>query len=445
MGKPNSLLRRVLYAVFFGVGGAMISRVFMALASVVLANLLGQENFGKFSSVHDTINLFVTFSGVGVSATLTRYIAANRQSPELQGVFVRTLSKACMAMSLVLSLAMLVFAPQISRLTCATDELAGYFRLVAVAVFFAAMAAVEQSVMLGFERFAASSFMQLVQCSLYCLLCWLLSRPWGINGAVWALVISYGVQLLLSCISNHIYLKKNNIPLRWRWDSLTKQAMVGFALPTFAAGLFVLPVNWIGTAILNRTAGFGEKAVFTIALQWMTYITYVPSQLGQMRPIYTDLYAKGEAKRLKKLLFTTILLTTAAAAVIGGGVMLFKNAILGIYGAGFLRGGLTLGFMIGAAVLYTAQVQTGFLLQASGRMWIGLAINAFWAACLLGTYLCLTHLGSLGYAIGYRVAYGVTLTLQLAVVLRELRRMHTNTDTQGESHEESNAGVRHTA
>ncbi len=424
--EQHSLLSRVGKAVFFGVGGAASSRVFMALASVLLANILGQKNFGKFSSVQETINLFVTFSGVGVAATLTRYIAANRQDKALQGLFVRTLSKACMAMSLLLSLAMAVFATQISELTCGSRELAAYFRLVAVAVFFAAMAAVEQSVMLGFERFAVSSSMQLVQCGLYCLLCFFMGKAWGIYGAVWALVISYGIQLALSMTINHIYLKKNQIPLRWQWNGATKQAMLGFALPTFAAGLFVLPVSWIGTAILNRTAGFEQKAVFTIALQWMTYITYIPSQLGQMRPIYTDLYAKGEHKRLKKLLRNTTLITTAAAAVIGVGVLLISGTILGVYGDGFLEGKQTFACMILAAVLYTAQVQTGFLLQASGRMWIGLGINALWAACLLGTYLCLTKLGSLGYAIGYCTAYTVMLTLQLGVSLWELKRMGKN-------------------
>ncbi len=429
---PGSLLSRVGKAVFFGVGGAVGSRVFMAMASVLLANILGQESFGKFSSVNDTINLFVTFSGVGVSATLTRYIAANRQDKALQGIFVRTLSKACMAMSLLLSVAMAIFASQISRLTCGSEELAAYFRLVAVAVLFAAMAAVEQSVMLGFERFASSSAMQLIQCGLYCLLCFCLGRLWGIYGAVWALVISYGVQLAVSVVSNHIYLRKNEIPLSWSWNDATKQAMLGFALPTFAAGLFVLPVNWIGTAILNRTAGFEQKAVFTIALQWMTYITYVPSQLGQMRPIYTDLYAKGEHKRLSKLLWSTIFITTAAAAVIGIGVLLMSRPILSVYGDGFLQGKHTFACMILAAVLYTAQVQTGFLLQASGRMWIGLGINALWAACLLGTYLCLTELGSLGYAIGYCAAYAVMLTLQLGVALWELKRMEKNS-TQGAS------------
>lgn len=423
MSKQASLGRRVFRAVFFGVGGAAASRVFLALAGILLSNALGQETFGRFSNVNDTVNLFVTFSGAGVSATLTRYIAANRQDPQLQGIFIRTLSKACLVMSLALSAALAVFAPQISWLSAGTTELAPYFRLVAVAVFFSAMAAVEQSVMIGFECFAANSLIQLVQGLVYCAAGWSLSRTWGIYGAVAALVLSHGLHCLLSLIHNQLYIRRHRIVLRWQWNAMTRQAMFGFALPSYAAGLFVLPVNWIGNAILTRAAGFSQMAVFSVARQWMTYITYIPSQLGQMRPIYTDLYARGQKRSLTRLLLRTLVTTTGAALVLGALVLLFSDSILGIYGQGYLQGRYTLAFMILAAVLYTAQVQTGFLLQATGKMWIGFAVNVLWAASLLGCYLGLAGLEDLGYAISYCVAYLITLVVQLWVVLGELGRI----------------------
>ncbi len=428
--NPSSLLSRVFRAIIFGVGGAVGSRVFMLLANILLSNELGPDAFGRFSTVNDTVNLFVNFSSMSIAATLTRYIAANRQDKQLQGIYIRTLAGACVGMSLALSAALMLFAPQISHLVSGTGELSGYFRLVAVAVFFASAAAVEQSVMLGYEHFAASSAVQLIRCVVYCGLSWVMARRYGIYGGVVSLVVTHGLQYVLSFVYNHIDFKKNAVPLRLQWDANTRNALLGFALPTFAAGLFALPVNWIGTAILIRTTDdFTQKAIFTVALSWMTYITYIPSQMGQMRPIYTDLYASGDRPRLQKLLVRTLLITTLAAAVVGGGVLVLSKFILGLYGPGYESGQLTLAFMILAAVLYTAQVQTGFLLQATGRMWIGLAINVLWAVSLLGCYLCLTGLGALGYAISYCVAYAITLTLQLLVALRELGKMKTLSPT----------------
>ncbi len=422
----NSIFSRVVRAVFFGVGGAAGSRVFMALATLLLSNVLGQETFGRFSTVNDTVHMFVNFAGVWVSASLTRYIAANRADKALQGIYIRTLSRMCMVMAAVLSGILLLFAPQISLLCAKTLELTGYFRLVAAAVFFASMSAVEQSIMVGFERFAVSSSVQLIRCILYCGLGWLFARLWGIYGAVSALVITHGAQYFISFVSNRLYIRKQGIPLRWQWDCVTRQAVTGFALPTFLAALFVLPVNWIGNSILIRSAGFAQVAVFSVARQWMSYITYIPSQLGQMRPIYTDLYARGEGKQLGKLMLRTISITAAAAAVLGSLVVVFSRSILGAYGDGYVQGQYTLIFMMVAAVLYTAQVQTGFLLQAADKMWLGMAVNALWSFCLLGSFACLRGFADLGYAISYAVSYGILLVLQGVISLRELKKLRGN-------------------
>lgn len=421
--KEKSLLSRVFSAVFFGVGGAAGSRVFIALANILLSQILGQEVFGKFSSVNTTVNLFVTFSGIGISATITRYIAAHRQDKRLQGMYIRTLSRVCMAMSLILSGVMTLCARQISLISTGGTELTEYFRIVAMAVFFASMSSVEQSVLIGFEQFGASSVVQLVRCSLFCVLGFIFSKLWGIYGAVYTLVASHLAQYTLSLVLNRRYIQKHSIPLRWQWNSLTKQALFTFALPAFVSGLFVLPVNWVGNAILTQTAGFSQVALFAIVQQWMTYITYIPSQMGQMRPIYTDLYSRGERKKLTMLMARTILVTSVIAAAIGAVVVLFSEPILGIYGHGYMDGQYALAFMILAAVLYTAQVQTGFLMQATGNMWISFWINFLWGVSLLVIYWFFRHLGARGYAIAYSGAYLITLLLQLAVTFGVLRRI----------------------
>lgn len=410
-------------ALFFGVGGAAGSRVFMALASILMSNVLGQEVFGQFSSLNTTVNLFVTFSSTSISATVTRYVAAHPGDKKVQGMYIRTLSWLCMGMSIFLSGAMAAFAPQISLLSTGGTELTDYFRIVAVAVCFASMSAVEQSVMIGFERFAVSSAVQLARCVLYCGLGYVFSRLWGIYGAVASLVVSQGAQYGLYLALNRGYLKKQAVPLSWQWNRQTRQALVSFALPAFAAGLFVVPVNWIGNAILTKTAGFAQVAVFSVAQQWMTYITYIPSQMGQMRPIYTDLYVRGSGKQLRKLLSRTLVLTSVAAAAIGGVVLLFSEQILGIYGAGYVEGQKALAFMILAAVLYTAQVQTGFLLQATGKMWLCLGINVVWGVSLLCIYYTIRDMAALGYAVAYSGAYLVALLLQLGVSAWVLRKI----------------------
>lgn len=419
----KSLLHRVFSAVFFGVGGAVGSRVFMALANVLLSRVLGQDVYGQYSSLSTTVNLFVTFSGMGISATLTRYVAANPNDRKVLGEYIRTLSWLTMGMSLILTAAIAVFARQISILSTGGETLTVYFRGVALAVFLAAMSAVEHSIMLGFEQFAFGSLVQLIRCLVFCVLGYVLSVRYGLMGSVASLVISHAVQYVLMLVYNRVLIRKRQIPLKFSWNRRTRQAMFTFALPTFISGLFVLPVNWVGNAILTKTVGFAQVSVFSVASQWMTYITYIPSQMGQMRPIYTDLYTRGNRRQLRRLMVRTMLITSAMAVVIGAVVVLFSESILGIYGSGYKDGQYTLAFMVLAAVFYTAQVQVGFLMQAAGKMWIGFAANLIWAVTLLSTYVLLVDYEARGYAIAYATAYFVTLAVQLAVVFWILRRM----------------------
>lgn len=418
--SENNIVKRTFSAIFFGVGGAVGSRLLMFLANLLLSRSLGQNIFGQFSSLSNTVNLFVTFSGIGVSATLTRYVAANRENGEITGMYIRTLSSICAAMSVLLSVCLFVFAEQISLLSTGSDLLAVYFKIVAVTVFFASMSSVEQSIMVGFEAFAQSSSIQLLRCAVFCITGFFFSRLWGIYGAVYALLLSHLTQYVFYVIANRTRYKRMQIRLSWKWNKQTKEAAFSYAIPAFVSGLFVMPVHWIGNAMLTRTSGFSEMAVFTIANQWMQYIIYIPAQMGQMRPIYTELFVKKDLNTLRKLMIRITLMTTAAACCISAIVILARNLILPLYGSGYIVGETTFSFMIVAAILYTAQVQTGFMLQAMSKMWISVAINGLWGIALICSYSMMLNQGAVGYSLAYCVAYSITLIIQVMLMIRYL-------------------------
>lgn len=424
--KTNSLVKRCISALVYGVGGAAGSRVFMALANVILSRILGQALYGQFANLNATVNLFITFSGLGLSATLTRYVSAKRDDPAETGRYIGTLYPVCFAMSLLLSAVMFLFSRQISVLSTGEDALTAYFRLVAIVVFFAGMSSIEQSIMVGLESFRKSALIQLLRCALFCVLSYFFSLRWQLYGSIYALLVVHGLQYLVSVIVNRRDYRKRQITLARRWDAGIRQAVTGFALPAFVSSIFVLPVNWLGNAILTRTSGFEAMAVFSVAHQWMTYITYIPSQMGQMRPIYTDLFQKGQMATLRRLISRVTLSTTALAAFVALCAYLFVGGILGIYGDGYLAGRATFGLMLAAAVAYTAQVQTGFFIQASGKMWLGLVINLVWGVVLLSILAANAAAGAQAYAAAYCAAYAVTFVLQLWVMIHHLRGAQDN-------------------
>lgn len=237
MSKNRNLLKRCISAIFVGAGGAVGSRVLMFIANIILARVLKQECFGQYSSVSSTVNLFVVFSGIGISSTLTRYIATSRDDKQQLGVYIATLSRICFVFSLFLSGILLIFAEQISELSTGTVELTRYFRIVSITIFFASMASVEQSIMVGFERFKISTIVQIIRCGLFCILGYYLPKFYGLTGAVYALLICHGIQYILSVVLNKRYYAQKQIVLHWEWNDEMKQIARNYAFPAFLSGL----------------------------------------------------------------------------------------------------------------------------------------------------------------------------------------------------------------
>ena len=418
MNKKNRLLNRCISAIFVGVGGAVGSRILMFVANIIVSRILGREAYGQYSSVTSTVNLFVLFSGMGIASTLTHYIAASKDDDHQLGVYIGTLSRICVAFSALFSLALLLLSNQVSYLSTGTAALAHYFRIVSLAIFFSSMSSVEQSIMVGFEKFKNSAMVQLVRCGLFCVLNCFLPRKYGINGAIYALLIAHTVQYVISVIVNRRIYAEKHIKTMWKWDPSIKRITLIYAIPAFISGLCVMPVNWIGNAILTRKAGFSELAIFTVASQWMQYITYIPAQMGNMRPIYSDLYARKQNRSLRKLLLRISVSTTAVAAAVSVLVCFFSKYVLLTYGEEYANGAPTLILMVLTAILYTAQVQTGFILQAMKKMWLAVGINGAWGLILIGTLLITVSKGSFGYAVAYLIAYAVTTLLQIGLMIK---------------------------
>ena len=163
-------------------------------------------------------------------------------------------------------------------------------------------------------------------------------------------------------------------------------------------------------------------AYFSIAQQWMTYITYIPSQLGQLRPIYTDLLVNKQFLKLKKIVNKTTLITTGLAFLVAVGISIFSEEVLLVYGNTYIESRYAFITMLFVAVLYTAQVQTGFIIQAAGRMWLGVLINAIWGISLVICFTVLKKHMALGYAISYLVSYAIIVIFQYCIYEKIINR-----------------------
>lgn len=427
--NKTSLFQRVIRVIIYGIGGSVGSRALMVLSGVIISRILGKEYYGQFSMVNSTVTLFITFSGVGISSTLTRYVALYKDNTVKLGNVVGTLSRVVIIFSVLISGIMLLFARELSILVCGTVILKNYFMITSITIFFSAIAAVQQSIILGMEKYKVSAKIELIRCSIYLVLASILSVFASIYGAIFSLLISHIIQFLLMYFENKKEYRRLDMVLNYKFTEEIKEIIWKFTVPAFIASLFVIPVNWINNAILTRQVGFGELAIFSVSVQWMTIITYIPSQLGQVRPIYTDLFAKGNFKDLK-ILFRNITLSSIGIVFpIVVFMMIFGRNVLSFYGDGYGNGYNTFVIMMVTALLITIQSQVGSLLQALGKMWTGFWLNLIWSILVVGIFYYFRELGSLGYSISYCIAYGVHMILSYIVIFNLWKRGNNNEGT----------------
>ena len=79
--------------------------------------------------------------------------------------------------------------------------------------------------------------------------------------------------------------------------------------------------------------------------------------------------------------------------------------IMSLYGESFRSGWPTLVVVLLTAGLLAVQMPVGQIIAASGKMWIGFAINFGWALTFIVSTLLLLDIGSLGLAIARAVGY----------------------------------------
>lgn len=403
--NDNSLINRFIKAIFYGVGGAVGSRFFMLVSGIIISRIIGKDSYGEFSHVNSTVTLFVTFSGMGISSTLTRYIAINKQDTYKTSIIVGTLSKVVVIFSAIMSIGMYFLSKPISILTTETDTLTNYYRFASIAILFAALSSIEQSILLGFEKFKASSTIEVLRTALYLIVSIVFTLRFGIYGAIISLIITFMTKYVLMRLVNSKHYKKIGIIPKTDFNNEIKGIIKTFTIPAFLSSIFVLPINWINNSLLAKYSGFGELAIFAVSLQWMTLITFIPYQLSKVKPIYSDLYNKKSYDSLfkysKKI---SILLSFFVGLIVIIGIA-FGKIILSLYGDGYLSGIIPFRIMLLSAFIITIQSQIGPLIESIGKMWIGLTLNLVWSFSILVIFYFLRHYGSLGYSISYLASY----------------------------------------
>ena len=123
--------KRFFNAILFGIGGTIISKVFLMLFNIIAARILGETKYGIYSLINNTVQTFIVFAGAGIGVTLTRYVALYRdRDKDMTGIVIKTLLIFNTILSVIISIIVFIFSDIISELLSQETDISLYINCV---------------------------------------------------------------------------------------------------------------------------------------------------------------------------------------------------------------------------------------------------------------------------------------------------------------------------
>jgi len=322
---------------FFLFAGNALSTLTLAMGSIIVARLLGPENYGLYGLSLVAPSVFLLFTDFGVNSAITRFSAKLKSEGKVQ--LVADMLKSGFLFNLLTATAMFVACFTLSD-RFATHILnrsgTGYLiRLGAFAVLFQAVLLTTKSTFLGLDRMQDNALTMniesIVKVTSSPLLIFL---GFSVVGALVGHLLGY----VAAGIAGFIILLKHYRTLggasRGNSFSGNLKVMVGYGFPLYISTLLGSLFGQYQIIILALFASNAEIGNLTVAMNFVALIGLLTFPINALFPAFSKLNPKSEeARKLFRLLvkYTSLYIVPAAIAI----AILSRDLVDFIYGPNF--------------------------------------------------------------------------------------------------------------
>jgi len=406
----TSAYARLYHGTLWSLAGTVAAQGSVVLASVLIARLLGKEQFGALAIVQNTAGVLGIFAGIGFGTTCTKYVAQLRTTdPERAGRIVGLSTAVTILLAGLFAAVLLMAAPWLASNTLAAPKLAGELRVASLLLFFTALSGAQSGTLAGLEAFKNLAALNLVRgvtaLPLSVAAAWL----WGVRGAIWSLTAAAAV----ACILGHIEVRRAcslaGIRITLAHGAAERSVVWHFSIPAALAGAMTGPALWIAYSILvHQPAGYGGMGAFNAANQWRNAILFLPNVFSQpLLPVLSDLYGR-QSPEFRRVLWTAMTVTASVSALIAIPIAFGAPWIMALYGPGFRSSWPALSLLAASTTPAASCSVIGQAIAGSGHQCAGFSLNLLWASVLLGATVLLTpRQGAIGLSEAILCAYAM--------------------------------------
>lgn len=313
--------------------GSTVGRGLSLIAGILVARFLGKDIYGEYGIIKTTLIYIEIFSTFGLGYTATKYIADYKNTnPEKVSAVCKAALKITLLTSGLMALVVLVFAKQIAEIIDA-PHLYNTLRITAAGIIVNAINVAQIGVLSGFAEFKVIAKNTTISGIVTFVLTATLTYIWGLNGAVIALVLSYGTQCLINNISVRALVKQYEKP-KGSQGKLYKE-LLSFSFPIALQESLYSITSWFTSYLLIKLAGYGELGLYSAAGQWAAIISFIPGILRNvtLSHLSSSLSNVDSHHRTLKAMIAVNVSTTFCLFL---GILLFQKLICSFYGDSFV-------------------------------------------------------------------------------------------------------------
>ena len=314
--------------------GSAVGKGASMLTGMIIARLLGAEDFGEYGMIKSTLAYIAVFSTFGLGYTATKYIAQYQNNPNRIIGIIRNSIAITFAVSGLMALLLLLFAEYIIK----EPSLAPTLRHTALIVVFNAVNTTQLGLLSGFKDFKTVAINNTITGVATILLGTTLTYFKGIDGAIFTLFVTTTLQ----CILNHVAIRRHAFRIRQTIQSESIECkstdsaweLIRFSFPIALQESVYASANWIKMLILVHWAGYDELGLYTASNQWFVLILFIPGVLRNV--ILSHLSSSIDDSKEHKRTFQTMLkINTIATLIPAMAIAIFSPAIDLFYGDSF--------------------------------------------------------------------------------------------------------------
>ena len=419
----NESLRTIAKGTGIGFAGAMFGTVVGYLSRMVIARLLGPDDYGLIALGFAAMMIATTLSLMGFNSGMQRYIAYYRGKEDearIKGTVIAAL-KVTVPMSLLFMILFFFGAGWISIHIFHENDLTQVLMIFAIGIPFWTLTTIFNSVSIAFQQIQYQVYTMYIFKDSFKLIAIvsLILLGYGVIGAA----VGWVLAAIGMAVLSFYFVEKKVFPILSSTvkSVSTAKELFYFSFPLIFVGISDMVTGWTDTFMLGYFCTASEVGIYNVALPTSKLLAVVLSPIGMIfGPVIVGLYAKNRLDELRK---TYSSVAKWIFTIVFPGFLLMvlfsERIIIILFGEEYVSGSTALS-ILAFGVLVTAMVgPAASVIGAYGRtkiiMWcsfFGASVNVVLNLVLIPVY------GINGAAIATGVSLALITSLHLIFAYR---------------------------